>query len=169
MRNRILKGHPALLGMVCLLAAGMLAGCGGGDSTYNPTGIGSSTPAPSFSLAVTPAAGTVVQGQAIPYTATLTALNGFSSPVTLSVSGLPTGATAAFSPAAVTSTANGAVGTVTVTTTAASSGTPGSLKGTIQSVGSTPTGAFAITVTATGAGIIHQAAATLTVMAAPSS
>ena len=164
MRNRILKGRPALLGVACLLMTGMLAGCGGGNGTYNPALIGGApTPAASFTLALTPSSGTTIQGGTATYTATLTSVNGFSSPVSLSVSGLPSSTTGTFSPASVTPAANGAVSTLTLTTSLAG---PGSLTGTIQSATSTPTGTYAITVTATGGGVTQQSTVTLAVTTA---
>src|SRR5258707_307075 len=57
-----------------------------------------STTAADSSLAVSPASQTLVPGASAAYTATITALNGFNSAVTLSCSGLPSGATCNFNP-----------------------------------------------------------------------
>lgn len=55
-----------------------------------------------FSLTATPASRTINPGASAAYTATVTPANGFTGAVTFSVTGLPAGATAAFSPASVT-------------------------------------------------------------------
>ena len=62
-------------------------------------------PAPDFSLAVSPATQTVAQGDETVFTASLTAINGFSAPVTLSAAELPAGIRADFAPNPVTPTA----------------------------------------------------------------
>jgi subtilase family serine protease len=51
-----------------------------------------------FSFSVTPGSQTVTAGSAASYTATVGALDGFTGTVTFSASGLPTGATASFTP-----------------------------------------------------------------------
>jgi len=79
------------------------------------------TTTPDFTISASPSTQTVNVGSATPYTASIAALNGFTGVVTLSASGLPTGATASFSPATVTGAGNS---TLTVTT-----------------IGSTPAGA----------------------------
>ena len=169
MRKRILTGRLALLCTVCLALAGSLVGCGGGSGTYNPTLIGGgSTPAASFTLATTPPSHVVAPGETTTYTATVTSVNGFSSPVTFSVTGLPAGTTGTFSPTSVTPTANGTVSTLTIVTTGEAA--PGSLTGTIQSVGKptrvvTPEGTYTLTVTATGGGISQRSTLKLTITA----
>src|SRR5207253_2647192 len=60
--------------------------------TVNPA------PVPDFSLSATPASQSVVQGAGTTYTVTITPSGGFTAAVTFSVSGLPGGATASFSP-----------------------------------------------------------------------
>src|SRR5206468_6947413 len=57
---------------------------------------------PDLALSGTPDSRTVAQGNSTSYTVSVTALNGFSGTVGLSASGLPTGATATFSPTSVT-------------------------------------------------------------------
>jgi hypothetical protein len=87
-----------------LLGFGMLA-CGGGSSPVAPT--------PDFSLAATPTTVSITAGGATQtLSLTATALNAFSSPVTVAISGLPTGVVA--SPATLTLTA-GVAQTVTLT------------------------------------------------------
>jgi subtilase family serine protease len=60
------------------------------------------TIAPDFMVAATPGSGTVNAGQTASFTLGVTPLNGFNSAVTLAVSGLPTYATATFTPATLT-------------------------------------------------------------------
>ncbi|NIO40247.1 MAG: hypothetical protein GTO41_08655 [Burkholderiales bacterium] len=57
-------------------------------------------PKPDFSLAVTPSPLNVHVGRTAVYTASCTSINNFVGEVTLSISGLPTGATATFNPSA---------------------------------------------------------------------
>jgi glycosyl hydrolase family 44/Big-like domain-containing protein len=61
-------------------------------------------PTPDYSLSMSSSALTVVAGATGNLTLTVTPENGFKSPVTLTCSGLPTGASCAFSPATVTTT-----------------------------------------------------------------
>jgi hypothetical protein len=77
------------------------------------------TLAPSFSIAATnPSQATPLSlGHSMTYTIDVSASNGFNGTVALSVSGLPAGATASFSPAASITTSS--VGTATLTLTAA--------------------------------------------------
>src|SRR5262249_24742371 len=96
-----------------------------------------------YTLAVTPSSQSVVVGNATTYTTTIGALNGFSGTVTLSASGLPSGASASFSPATVTGSGTS---TLTVTTTA-----------------STPIGSSTLTITGTSGSLIHTASTSLVV------
>ena len=61
---------------------------------------------PDFSLTVFPSSQTVAPGEYTTFLVTVTSLNGFDSPVTLSISGLPEGAYAYFNPNPVTPTDN---------------------------------------------------------------
>jgi len=99
--------------------------------------------APNYTISATPTSQTVTAGDDAIYTVNLTAQNGFNSSVALSVTGLPSGATAAFSPASVTPTGSS---TLTVSTT-----------------GSTATGTVTLTVTGVGGGVTHSTSVTLTV------
>ena len=82
----------------------------------------SSALAATFSVAASPSSQTIAPGAGTSYTVTLAALNGYGGNVALSVtSGLPTNATASFSPTTVT----GGSGTSTLTITTTSSVTPG--------------------------------------------
>ena len=113
----------------------------------------SSTPPPStlppsdFAVSASPASGTVSQGQPATFTVAVASLSGFNQEVSFSVAGLPTGATASFSPSTVTST-----GTSTLT---------------VATTGSTPSGTYHLTITGTGAGLTHQATVDLIVSVAP--
>ena len=63
------------------------------DGNSNKTGIVKvQNPVPDFTLSITPNTQTVMQGQQTVYTVTLTAINGFTTPVSLMVSNLPLGA-----------------------------------------------------------------------------
>jgi subtilisin family serine protease len=82
-------------------------------------------PSPSFTLAASPSSRSVRRGQSTTYAITITPANGFSGPVTLSVTGLRSGASASFSPnpasttstLAVTTTSRATRGTSTLTIT----------------------------------------------------
>jgi hypothetical protein len=71
-----------------LLAA--ISSCGGGGSS---NGGGPPPPAPDFAFSVSPNSGTVSPGGALLAQVSVTAENGFTGSVTISVSGLPAGAT----------------------------------------------------------------------------
>jgi len=120
-----------------------IVGCGSGSTKTGG--------APAFTVHVAPGSNAVTAGQSSVYTVTVNAENGFSTPVDLAVSGLPNGATAAFSPASVTPTAQGVTSSLTVHTT----------------VG-TPVGTVTLAVTGTGGGKTNHASATLVVNASGS-
>jgi hypothetical protein len=113
--------------------------------------VNTQPPPPDFTISASPSTQTVIVGNATTYTASIGALNGFGGVVTLSASGLPTGATASFSPATVTGT-----GSSTMTVTTAGNTPIGTstltLKGVSGSVTHTTT--VALTVTAAGTGVI---------------
>ena len=98
--------------------------------------IGSST-TPDFTLSTSAGAVTSSGGAPATATATLTATGGFVSGVALGVSGVPSGATAAFNPASV----SGGSGSSTLT----------------LSPGSAAAGSYALTLTASGGGLTHTA------------
>jgi hypothetical protein len=83
--------------------------------------------APNFTLSLLPATLGVPRGASAASMVTITAQNGFSSSVTLSASGLPSGVTAAFA-------APGTTGTSLVTFTASSTATVGSSPITVKGV-----------------------------------
>jgi len=66
-----------------------------GSSDHYLYAIGGS---PDFSISVTPSSRTITQGGSTTYTVILIALNGFNSSVSLSATGLPTGAVYSFNP-----------------------------------------------------------------------
>src|SRR5262249_44011857 len=70
---------------------------------------------PDFNISATPASQTVTVGNSTTYTVTTSAQNGFTGTVGLSVSGLPSGASASFTPASISGTGSS---TLNVTTTA---------------------------------------------------
>ena len=108
-------------------------------------------PVPTFTLTAAPVVLSVPQGGTAATTLTTIVSGGFSSAVTLTAAGLPTGATATFAPSAIA--APGA-GSVIVTLGAGST---------------TPVGTYSVTVTAVGGGITKAATLTLNVTAAGSS
>jgi hypothetical protein len=96
-----------------------VTGTGAGGTAHSTTvavTVSPSTPAADFTITVTPASRSVAAGSPTTYTVTVTALNGYSSPVTLSVTGQPPSAKVSWSPVnPVTPTANGAPATLTIT------------------------------------------------------
>jgi hypothetical protein len=105
-----------------------------------------------FSLSATPASQTVLPGGSTTYTATVTARAGFNGAVAFSVSGLPSGATAAFTPASVNGSGSTTMSVATGLTT--------------------PVGTYPLTITAAGGGVIRRQTVALivgaTVMTVPS-
>jgi endo-1,4-beta-D-glucanase Y len=106
----------------------------------------SATPPPptnDFSISATPASASVSQGSSATVTVGTAVTSGSAESVALSASGLPTGATASFSPATVNS---GASSTLTIATAS-----------------TTPAGTYPITVTGTASSGSHTATYSLTV------
>jgi hypothetical protein len=101
------------------------------------------TVAPAFTLSATPASQNVVAGSNTSYALTVTPATGFTGLVSFSVSGLPTGASASFNPATVTTSGST---TMTVTTT-----------------GSTIAGTYPLTITGTSGSASSTAIAALNV------
>ncbi len=102
-----------------------------------------STPTNDFSISASPTSGSVTAGGSTTTTVSTAVTSGSAQTVTLAASGLPTGATATFSPASVTA---GGSSTATITT--------GS---------STPAGTYTVTITGTGTSATHSTGYTLTV------
>jgi uncharacterized membrane protein len=100
------------------------------------------TAAPGYTLAASPASVSLAPGGSAPSTITVTPQNGFSGTVTFSVSGLPTGVTATFSPTASPKTSS-------LTFTAAASAAPGSSTVTVSGTSGTVINKTTISVTVT--------------------
>ena len=96
-----------------------------------------------FSLSATPSSQTVVAGGSTSYVATVTAGTGFSGTVNFSVSGLPSGATASFSPPSVT--------------------TSGSTTLSVSTSATTPAGTYPLTMSGTSGPLTHTVNVTLVV------
>jgi subtilase family serine protease len=107
------------------------------------------TASANFTIAASPSSLAITQGTSGTSTITVTSQNSFSSATTLSVSGLPTGVTAAFSTNPVTPPANGSA-TSTLTLTASSTATVGTAT---------------VTVTGTSGSLTHSTTIALTVNA----
>ena len=99
-----------------------------------------------FSIAASPTSGSVSQGTKTTVAVSTAVTAGSAESVALSVSGLPTGASASFSPSSVNS---GGSSTLTLSTTS-----------------STPVGSYPLTITGTASSGSHTAGYTLTVTAA---
>ena len=96
---------------------------------------------PNFTLSATPATQTVAPGAPTSYGITISPTGGFTSGVTLSVAGLPTGATGTFAPNPATASS-----TLSVTTNA-----------------TTPSGAYTLTITGVSGTLTHTATVGLNV------
>jgi subtilisin family serine protease len=98
---------------------------------------------PTFSLSATPSTQTTPAGSSTSFKVSVAPSDGFAGTVDFSVSGLPAGATANFTPPSVTSS--------------------GSSELTVTSSRKTPTGSFLLTITGTGEREIHTATVTLAI------
>lgn len=104
--------------VVVLTAVGgyQIAGAAGSNGSGNSS---ASNGKAAIALQSAPTSQSVTRGQAVSYIVTASSLNSFSDAVALTVSGVPTGASAGFSPASVSLAAGGSANlTLTVTTTA---------------------------------------------------
>jgi regulation of enolase protein 1 (concanavalin A-like superfamily)/uncharacterized membrane protein len=133
----------ATTGMVTVTITGL-----SGSLTRTTTVSLTVIPAPDFGFAASPNSVSVPQGSSGTSTITVTSLNGFVGTVSLSAIGLPSGVTAAFTPATIAG-----AGTSTLTLAATSTATPGG---------------FTVTVTGTSGILTHTAALGLTVTAVTS-
>jgi galactose oxidase-like protein/PKD domain-containing protein len=102
------------------------------------------SPAPDFSISATPSSQMVVQTTGTSYSVTVSSMNGFPGTVSLSVSGLPSNATASFSNPLVTGS-----GSSTLTVTPAIT---------------TPPGTYSLTITGASGSLTHSVNVTLTVI-----
>lgn len=103
-------------------------------------------PGPDFSISASPGSQAVAPGNNTTYTTSISALNGFTDMVSLSVSGLPTGATASMNP---TSLAGSGSSTLTVSTAT-----------------TTPAGTYTLTIMGTSGTLSHSTTVTLVINAA---
>ncbi|MFL6590979.1 MAG: hypothetical protein ACJ8M4_12495 [Chthoniobacterales bacterium] len=114
--------------------------------TPTPTVAPSPTPAPNFSLSISPSSVTIGRsGGTATYTVAITRTGGFTAPLTMSVTGLPAGASGRFS----SNPASGSSSTLTVT--ADRSVAKGTYLFTVTGTGGTPT--ISHTATAT---LVHK-------------
>lgn len=112
-------------------------------------GLSTITPPPAdFSVSTTPSSQTVTAGGSTSTTAMIGALNGSSNNVILSVSGLPSSATASFNPGSVSGSGSSAL--------------------TVMTSSSTPPGIYTLTIMGTSGSLTHTASVTLTVTAGSS-
>ncbi|HEX4965760.1 MAG TPA: choice-of-anchor D domain-containing protein [Thermoanaerobaculia bacterium] len=102
------------------------------------------TTAPDFSMCVSPSSLTINTGANDKYTISTSPINGFNGNVALTVSGLPAGVTASFSPASITGGAGASVLTITVSSSAVA-------------------GTYSLVITGTGGTITHSMTVVLTV------
>jgi len=110
----------------------------------NEVQVFATTSSPDFALSATPSSQTVLVGNATTYTATVTPANGFTGAVSLSVAGLPIGATGTFNPTSI-------------------SGGTGSSTLSVSTSSSTPTGTYTLSVTGTSGTLTHSKSLTLVV------
>jgi hypothetical protein len=127
------RASLVLVGLVLLL--------GVGASVY------AAAPQADFSLTLSPSSVSTTAGGTAAYSVTVNGSNGFKSPVTLSVSGLPVTTTATFSANPVTNTTSAI---------------------TLHTSSSTATGSYAVTITGISGSLSHSVPASLTVTAPPS-
>lgn len=111
-----------------------------------PTRTVTVNPAPDFSLSSSPSSASALQGGSAAYTVSAGSLNGFSGTVNFSVSGLPSGASATFSPASVTGS--------------------GSSSLSIATSGGTPLGSYTLTIMGSSGTLSHSVNITLSVTSA---
>lgn len=116
---------------------------GWGSIDFNAFAATQVSLSPDFSVSVSPSSGTVVQGGSTNYTTTVTALNGYTGTVNLSVSGFGSGGSGAFSPTSIT---NSGTSTLTASTTA-----------------SATTGTYTLTITGSDGTHTHSTTATFIV------
>jgi xyloglucan-specific exo-beta-1,4-glucanase len=124
-----------------------VSGSGGGLTRTTPIGLTVTAPAtPDYTLSASPATLSVARGASGTSQVAIARVNGFTSGVAFSASGLPSGVTAAFSPTSTTGNS------VTLTLTASATAT---------------LGAATVTVSGTGGGLTRTTPVALTVTGAP--
>src|SRR5205807_489655 len=105
------------------------------------------TTGPDFSLSASPASRSITAGSSGSYTVSVAVVGGFGGAVSLSLSGLPAGATASFSPLTVTGA--------------------GSSTLTVSSARTTPPGTYTLTITAVSGGTTRSTTVVFAVGPAP--
>ncbi len=126
------------------------------DTTNNEIGVGDSkgndirvfdrlfgSGTPDFTLGATPASQTITQGASTTYTVSVNPSGGFTGAVTLSLSGLPAGATGSFAPNPITAPTTSTL--------------------TVQTVATTPTGTFTLTISGTSGALTRTTTVSLVV------
>jgi hypothetical protein len=132
--------------LMTVVLAAAVAACGGGGGDDTPTGT-----TPTLNLALSGSALSVVQGASNTVTATITRGGGLTANVDLSIEGAPTGVTASFNPASLSSSVTSS--TLTITAAAGAAAGTTSLTVRAKSTGvSDQTATLALTVTAASAG-----------------
>jgi hypothetical protein len=101
-----------------------------------------------FSISASPSSASVSTGSSVNDSISVGGLNGFSSPVTLACSGLPSGASCSFNPASVSPNSNPATSTLTIS---AATGTTANT--------------YNVTITGTSGSLSHNSSVSLTVAA----
>jgi hypothetical protein len=129
---------------------------------------------PGFSIGAAPASQSVVAGASADYSVTVTRTGGFTDPVTLSVAGVPAGATASFTPnpadsstLTLTTSSATAAGTYPLTITGTTTGTTRSTGATLV-VTAPPPPDFSLGATPASQSIVRGGAASYTVTVSPS-
>jgi hypothetical protein len=122
-----------------------ITGTGGGlTHTTTVTLVVQAPSVGDFTISLSPLSRSVTVGSSTTYTVAIGAQNGFAGVVTFAATGLPTGATASFSPSSVTGS-----GTSTMT---------------VSTGGNTPKGTYPnVTVTGTSGSLSHASTVSLTV------
>jgi hypothetical protein len=133
---------PGIAGFSAGVGYDQVTGWGSVDAS-NMVNFWNNNGTPDFSLAATPASQSVNQGSTATYTVTESVFDNYSNTVTFSVSGLPAGASATFTPP----TLSGA-GTSSLS---------------ISTLASTPLGSYPLTITGTDGVLTHTASVTLVI------
>ncbi|MGH9776547.1 MAG: hypothetical protein ACRD50_16570 [Candidatus Acidiferrales bacterium] len=115
-------------------------------ASFKFPGCGSTTP--DFTISASPSSNTITQGGSTSYSVSIAPLNGYSNGVTLSATGLPSGASATFLPNPVTGGSGSSIMSVTTT-------------------GSVTTGTFTVTVKGTDGTLSHSTTVQLVINPAP--
>jgi hypothetical protein len=144
--HRVIQGFAGVSRAIAFVLIVLAAACGGSGETTGNTGPGT-TPTGSFAIASSPTL-SVAQGASGTVGITVLRIGTFAGPVSLAVSGLPSGVTGTFTPSTVA--AGQTTASLTLTTTSAS-----------------PVGTSTLTITATASGFSNQTAAVALTITAP--